>query len=406
MNYTDLATAVTQQLVTQIETGPETWRMPWHTVPGLFDVRNASTGNRYGGANVVSLGVEALEAEHPTGWWCTYRQWSDLGAQVRKGEKSARVVKWVLAKRKDGATPPAGSDRSEDQKTLVPRVYSVFNAAQVDGWTPPAPLAATEIERNALADSFIANTGAEITYGHNHAAFVPARDVIELPAPEQFADTEALYSTACHELTHWTGHTSRLGRDLTGRFGDDAYAAEELVAELGAAIACAHLGVAPTPRDDHASYLANWLKILNADPKALFAVAAKAQAAVDYLDSLQPEHVAALATKRSPRSAGLSLPCWSQPAIHRSRSSPPASVSQSEPSPAGVTTDSPTPKPTAPQSCSAITPSTSGPTGTRSDPPGSQRPPIAPHSRAAAVSPEVATAARRQHTPTHPSPST
>ncbi len=293
MNYTDLATAVTAQLVTQIETGPGTWRMPWHTVPGLFDVRNASTSNRYRGANVVSLALEAIEAEHPTGWWSTDRQWSDLGAQVRKGERSTRIVKWVPTKRNDADATPAGHGADEDQRTLVPRVYSVFNAAQVDGWAPPTPVAATEIERNALADEFIANTGARITYGHNHAAFLPTKDVIELPAPAQFADTEALYSTACHELTHWTGHNSRLGRDLTGRFGDDAYAAEELVAELGAAIACAHLGVAPTPRDDHASYLANWLEILNADPKALFAVAAKAQAAVDYLDSLQPEQVAA-----------------------------------------------------------------------------------------------------------------
>lgn len=293
MNYTDLATTVTQQLVAQIETGPGTWRMPWHTVPGVFDVRNASTGNRYRGANTVSLALQAIEAEHPTGWWSTYRQWSDLGAQVRKGERSARIVKWVPAKRNDTDAAPAGHGADEDQRTLVPRVYSVFNASQVDGWAPPAPAAATEIERDALADAFIVNTGAQITYGHNHAAFLPAADRIELPAPEQFADTEALYSTTCHELTHWTGHTSRLGRDLTGRFGDDSYAAEELVAELGAAIACAHLGIAPTPRDDHASYLAHWLKILNADPKALFAVAAKAQAAVDYLDSLQPEQVAA-----------------------------------------------------------------------------------------------------------------
>jgi len=293
MNYTDLATTVTQQLVAQIETGPGTWRMPWHTVPGVFDVRNASTGNRYRGANTVSLALQAIEAEHPTGWWSTYRQWSELCAQVRKGERSTRIVKWVPAKREDTEPAPANGSADEDQRTLVPRVYSVFNAAQVDGWTPPTTTAATVIERDAAADAFITSTGAQIAYGHNHAAYQPARDRIELPAPEQFADSEAFYSTTCHELTHWSGHSSRLGRDLSGRFGDDAYAAEELVAELGAAIACAHLGIASTPRDDHASYLAHWLRILNADPKALFAVAAKSQAAVDYLESLQPAQVAA-----------------------------------------------------------------------------------------------------------------
>ncbi len=136
MNYTDLATTVTQQLVAQIETGPGTWRMPWHTVPGLFDVRNASTGDRYRGANTVSLALQAIEAEHPTGWWSTYRQWSDLCAQVRKGKRSTRIVKWVPAKRKDTEPAPASASTDEDQRTLVPRVYSVFNAAQVDGWTP------------------------------------------------------------------------------------------------------------------------------------------------------------------------------------------------------------------------------------------------------------------------------
>lgn len=289
MNYTDLATQVTARLVDQIEAGPGAWCMPWHTVPGVFDVRNAATGNHYRGANTLTLAVEAIDAEHPTGWWATYKQWADLDAQVRKGERSARIVKWVPAKTKDNQPAPTG-DHEENRRTLVPRVYSVFNAAQVDGWTPPAPPTRTAIARHADAEAFIANTGAEITYGHNHAAYQPARDRIELPDPEQFTDTEAYYSTTCHELTHWTGHHSRLGRDLTGRFGDDAYAAEELVAELGAAIACASLGITNSPRDDHASYLAHWLKILNADPKALFAVAAKAQGAVDYLHSLQPDH--------------------------------------------------------------------------------------------------------------------
>ena len=110
MNYTDLATTVTQQLVAQIETGPGTWRMPWHTVPGVFDVRNASTGNRYRGANTVGLALQAIEAEHPTGWWSTYRQWSDLGAQVRKGETGTRLIRWVDNK-PDAAVGKRGTAR-------------------------------------------------------------------------------------------------------------------------------------------------------------------------------------------------------------------------------------------------------------------------------------------------------
>ena len=122
MNYTDLATTVTQQLVAQIETGPGTWRMPWHTVPGVFDVRNASTGNRYRGANTVSLALQAIEAEHPTGWWSTYRQWSELCAQVRKGERSTRIVKWVPAKRNDSEPAPTRAGTDEEHRSLVPRV--------------------------------------------------------------------------------------------------------------------------------------------------------------------------------------------------------------------------------------------------------------------------------------------
>ena len=122
MNYTDLATQVTARIVDQIETGPGTWRMPWHTVPGVFDVRNAATGNHYRGANTLTLAVETIDADHPTGWWATYKQWADLDAQVRKGERSARIVKWVPAKTKDDQPAPAGDDKNP--RTLVPRAVS------------------------------------------------------------------------------------------------------------------------------------------------------------------------------------------------------------------------------------------------------------------------------------------
>ncbi len=180
-------------------------------------------------------------------------------------------------------------DEEQPGRRIVPKVYAVFNAAQVEGWTTPAPTTVEGIERDQRADNWISATAAEISYGHNHAAYKPASDRIELPATEQFDDTESLYSTTLHELCHWTGRTSRLDRDLSGRFGDDAYAAEELVAELGAAIACNHLGVTPTSRDDHAHYLAHWLRVLKADPKALFATATRAQVAIDYLNGLQSD---------------------------------------------------------------------------------------------------------------------
>ena len=291
MNYTELATQVTERLVSQIETGPDgTWSMPWHRAPHVLDVRNAATGNRYTGGNQFALASASVENDWPTSTFSTYRQWSSLGAQVRKGEQASRVIRWVTPKQRTDDNPKPDAERL-DGRRLVPVVFSVFNAAQVDGWTP-ADTPTSDIDRDAAADAFIAATGAVIDYGHNHAAYLPQPDRIELPAAGQFHSTEALYATTLHELTHWTGHPSRLDRDLSGRFGDDAYAAEELTAELGAAIACAALGIAPEPRADHAGYLAHWLRILNADPKALFVTATKAQAALDHLQSYQPTAVA------------------------------------------------------------------------------------------------------------------
>lgn len=285
MTYNDLAASVTERLIARIEGGAGTWQMPWHTTPGVLDVRNAATGDRYRGANTVTLAVAALDHGYPTGWWATYKQWSSLGAQVHRGESASRIVKWLARRDADTDHDEHPTTEATCRRRLVPRVYAVFNAAQVDGWTPPEPPAPTVIERDTRADAWIAATGADIAYGHNHACYRPSLDRIELPSAEQFTDRAALYATTCHELVHWTGHATRLARDLSGRFGDDAYAAEELVAELGAAIACAHLAITPTPRDDHAAYLAHWLRVLRADPHALFTVATKAQAAVDDLDS-------------------------------------------------------------------------------------------------------------------------
>jgi antirestriction protein ArdC len=125
--------------------------------------------------------------------------------------------------------------------------------------------------------------GADVRHGGNWAAYVPVGDYITLPDLDQFEQASAYYSTSAHEHAHWSGHDSRLARDLTGRFGTDAYAAEELVAELSAAFTCARLGISATPRPDHAAYLASWLRVLRADSSALFHASSKAQAATDDL---------------------------------------------------------------------------------------------------------------------------
>ena len=284
MNYQDHATNITRRLVDMIQTGSHgQWEMPWHThdLGDLLNARNATTNSRYQGANVITLAIEALDRGYPTGEWATYKQWTEHGAQVRKGERSAHVIKWVTRKTQ-ADDPPRTDGDPQDVRQMLPRVYAVFNAHQVDGHdTAPETAPATP------ATEWFASIGADVQYGSDRAYYNPRTDRIYVPAVDQFDDLEAFHATNLHEHIHWTGHSSRLDRLDVGKPMDSPeYAAEELVAELGAAIGCARLGISPTPRPDHAAYLAHWLTALDADPKQLFRSAAAAQRAVDHLDQL------------------------------------------------------------------------------------------------------------------------
>ena len=292
MNYDELCDRITNQIIDALEhTDSGRWSAPWHRVGSGWAPRNAATNNWYGGSNVIALACQAIDADYPSPLWATYRQWQQLDAQVRKGEKSTTIVKWVPKSKKandvDETPPPTTPDGEPMQRLggpqLVPKVYGVFNAAQVDGFTPPAPRSLADHEPIAAAEAWINASGADISYGHDHACYLPHRDRIEVPALGQYDEPVDHYATVAHELIHYTGANGRLNRDLTGRFGDDAYAAEELVAELGAAFTTARLGLTNKPRPDHVQYLRHWLRILKADNRALFAAASQAQRAVDYL---------------------------------------------------------------------------------------------------------------------------
>jgi antirestriction protein ArdC len=175
-------------------------------------------------------------------------------------------------------------DTGGSHQRFISRVYHVFNEDQVDGAEPGRARPATSpAERIAAAETFIAATGANIRHGGVRAAYVPGIDQIWLPRFEQFRDAQSYYATLAHETVHWSGAKHRLDRDLTGRFGNDAYAMEELVAELGSAFIAGHLGISVEPRPDHAAYLSSWLRVLRNDPRAILTASAKAQQAVDYL---------------------------------------------------------------------------------------------------------------------------
>jgi antirestriction protein ArdC len=277
----DVYQTVTAQIISAIEQGTGSWRMPWHT-SGRFASSpiNVTSRKPYRGINTLCLWASAQSKGYESGEWATYKQWEDHGAQVRKGEKATTVVFWKFADDAadaDDGTPTSGS------RLVFTRGYSVFNGAQVDGYTPKAEPESTLNERIEEADAFFRAIGANVRHGGNLAFYSSLSDHIQMPPFQAFVESVSYYSTLAHEHTHWTANAGRCDRQLGKRFGDHSYAAEELIAELGAAFTCAHLGLSTEPRKDHAQYINSWLKVLKADKRAIFMAASKAQQATDWL---------------------------------------------------------------------------------------------------------------------------
>jgi len=261
---------VTAKIITMLENNPGPFKTPWFGGSGM--PRNKITGNAYQGVNVLNLWASG----QPSNTWATYRQWSSIGAQVMAGERSTSICYVGTIAPREGAEP--GSKGPVFLKTSA-----VFSAAQVSGYVEPEARTVSLAERLASVDAFIAATGARVAHSPGRAFYIPGADRISVPALADFQTAEAYYSVLLHELTHWTSAPSRLDRQLGKRFGDQAYAAEELIAELGAAFLCAELGISAEPRLDHAQYLASWIAVLKADNKAIFTAASAASKAAKYL---------------------------------------------------------------------------------------------------------------------------
>ena len=285
----DVYTRITDTIVAALEQGVRPWLKPWsveHT-SGRITRPLRHTYEPYNGINVLMLWAESVDKGFASPIWMTFKQALELEAHVRKGEHGSPVVYG------DRMTRTDTNEQGEEIDHQIPflKAYTVFNVEQIEGLPshfyakPTEPLPLTE--RIEGADSFIKRTGADIRHGGNMAFYAPGPDRIQLPPFEAFRSPETYYATALHELTHWTRHESRLTRDLgRKRFGDEGYAREELVAELGAAFLCADLGIEGEEREDHAAYLASWLKVLKDDKRAIFQAAAHAQRAADFLNSL------------------------------------------------------------------------------------------------------------------------
>jgi antirestriction protein ArdC len=268
---------VSQRILAQLEAGTPPWVREWKAIGRGNMPMNAVTKRPYSGCNVILLWSRA----YPVQRWLTFKQALDVGGNVRKGEHGAKVYFVSQFEKK--------SDDDKDPRRIpFLKEYTVFNVAQCDG-LPEHCLTGegkpwNDDERNAEAQDFINVTGADFREGHGEPYYAPGADYVSMPAFEGFKDADAFYATSFHELSHWTGHKTRLDRDLTSRFGDRSYAAEELIAELSCAFLCAEFGFNKETR--HASYIASWISLLKNDERAFFTAASKAQKAADYLRSL------------------------------------------------------------------------------------------------------------------------
>jgi antirestriction protein ArdC len=287
---TSLYADVTNRIIGELEAGRCPWVQPWDNAaasPGL--PKNALTGRAYSGINILILWGAVIERGYATQGWLTFAQALEAGGCVRKGEKGVGIV---FA---DRFIPDAEKKRAletgEDARQIAfLKRFTVFNVAQCDSLPEHMTAAAPPLpERQALpiAEELIAATGADFRIGGNQAFYCPGEDYVAVPPQPAFRHQIDYYRTALHELGHWTGHSSRLARDFSGRFGGQAYAREELCAELASAYLCAALSIRPTVH--HADYIGSWLEVLKSDERAIFRAATLASRAADYLLSFAPD---------------------------------------------------------------------------------------------------------------------
>src|ERR1700730_13633937 len=290
----DVYARVTAQIINAVEQGVSTWQMPWHTSGKFaFSPINVTSKKPYRGINTLCLWAAAQAKGYERGEWATYQQWQERKAQVRKGEKATTIVFWKFAN-SSAETDDGEEHTASSSRLLFTRGYSVFNAAQVDGYTAKADPEAPIEQRIESAEVFFRGINARVAHQGNRAFYSPADDTITLPPFAAFYTPVDYYSTRAHETGHWTSRDGRANRELGKRFGDNAYSVEELIAELTAAFTCAHLGLSSEPRPDHAQYIGSWLRVLKADKRAIFTAASKAQQAADFM-ILQSERNAQVA---------------------------------------------------------------------------------------------------------------
>ena len=295
----DVYTRITNKIITSLEQGVRPWMKPWNAehAAGKITRPLRHHGQPYSGINILMLWASAMEQGFAAPIWMTFKQALELNAHVRKGEKGSLVVyaNSITRTEHDG-------DTGEDIEREIPflKGYTVFNVEQIDGlpeiYYAKAESQLTPVERIERAEEFFKHIPVTLKHGGNRAYYAQELDYVQMPIIEAFRDAESYYATLGHEFIHSTRHPMRLARDFGRKtWGDEGYAREELVAELGSAFLCTDLELTPEVRDDHAGYIANWPEVLKNDKRCVVQAASYAQKAVDYLHGLQPQPVAAVA---------------------------------------------------------------------------------------------------------------
>lgn len=275
----DLHQSITDKIIAAIEAGVKRDGKPlWCGAGSSGMPYNQTSGKTYSGVNVLILWLAAIDHGFASSAWLTYKQATALGGNIKKGSKGQQVVYYSTIER-DSTDHATGE--INPKKVGFLKSYTVFNLEQCEGIE--ADIVIRTFLGNEAAETLLQASGAVILEQGGKAYYRPSTDEIYMPDRSRFITDEAFYSVALHELTHWTGHPSRLDRDFSGRFGTEAYAFEELVAELGAAFSCADLGLIPSTMDNHASYIDSWLKVLKNDKKAIFTAASQASKAHSWL---------------------------------------------------------------------------------------------------------------------------
>ncbi len=284
----DIYTKITNEIISAIEAGTADFEMPWHKQAHAGVPRNPVTKKLYRGINTLTLWIAGRKEGYASSRWASYLQWKSLGAQVRQGEKGSTIIFYKREEEDENSE----EEETQNQARAVIRYSHVFNGDQVEGWSADESSGTVNHTKFAKAVCFINSLGSDIRHGSDTAYYSPALDRIFMPDQSVFRDTnsgsatESYFSVLFHEHIHWSGHSARLSRDLSGRFGSSSYAMEELVAELGASFLCAALDINTYPRPDHAAYIASWLKVLKEHKSAIFVAASAASVASQFLESL------------------------------------------------------------------------------------------------------------------------